>query len=98
MLKIADSDDGTEDSVPDLIDDEISTFQDKVQILGIELYHDETYINRPISYHPMIMDIAHVYTGYQRVQKQVQATSLLWSQSTRFRDSKGRCHLDDKCG
>ena len=31
--KIADSDDDMEDSVPDLIDDEISTVQDKVQIL-----------------------------------------------------------------
>ena len=68
--KIADSDDDMEDSVPDLIDEEISTVQDKVQILGIELHHDASYINRPISYHPMIIDVAPVYTGYQRVQKQ----------------------------
>ena len=69
--KIADSDDDMEDSVPDLIDDEISTVQDKVQILGIEFHHDASYINRPISYHPMIIDVAPVYTGYQRVQKQL---------------------------
>ena len=52
--KIADSDDDMEDSVPDLIDDEISTVQDKVQI-SVALCHDEYYIKRPITCHPLIM-------------------------------------------
>lgn len=49
---IADGDDDMEDSVPDLINDEISTVQDKVKNL-IPFYHDQTYIKRPFSCHPL---------------------------------------------
>ena len=40
------------------------------KVVLLQLHHDASYINRPISYHPMIIDVAPVYTGYQRVQKQ----------------------------
>ena len=49
---IADGDDDMEDSVPDLINDEISTVQDKVKIL-IPFYHDQTYIKRTFSCDPL---------------------------------------------
>jgi hypothetical protein len=44
-----------EDSVPDLINDEILTVQDEVKNL-IPFYHDQshqTYIKRPFSCHPL---------------------------------------------